>query len=64
MVESITKHPYVPRQTTYKNVEIQTHSLTLKEEEIEIRPRMFMRSYQSNETTELQKQPPIEEPST
>jgi len=43
---------------------LQDRNLALEEEEIEIRPRTFMRSYQSNETTELQKQPPIEEPST
>ena len=42
---------------------LQACSLTLEEKEMEIRPRPFMRMYQSNETTELQQQPPIKESS-
>ena len=41
MVESVTKHPYVSRQATYKNVEMDektltSRSLALEEEEMKI----------------------------
>jgi len=51
MVSSISKHAYVPRQATYKNVETDEETLTsscsfaLEEEEMENRPRSFMRYY-------------------
>ena len=43
---------------------LQSRSLALEEEEMEIRPRPFMRSYWSNETAEPYQQPSIEEKST
>ena len=43
---------------------LQAHSFTLEEEEMENRPRLFMRIYQSNKTTEKPQQPPVEEQST
>ena len=69
MVESIVKHLYAPRQTTHKNLTADEKTfasplLCLEEEEMEIRPWPFMRSYRLNETTEPQQQPPIEEKST
>ena len=69
MVGSISKHPSVPRQITYKNVErmkrlLRTHSLALEEEEMEIRSPPIMRSYRSNKTAESQQQTLIEKKST
>ena len=43
---------------------LQTHSLALGEEEMENRPRLFMRSYRSNEIAKPHQQPSIEEKST
>ena len=43
---------------------LQARCLALEEENIENPPRLFMRSYESNETVEPQSQPPIEEQST
>jgi len=67
MVRSISKHAYVPRQVTYKNVEPNEKTLTnprsfaLEEEEMENRSRPFMRYYWSNETAEPHQQPSIKE---
>jgi len=68
MVESISKHLYVPRQTTYKTWRrmrrlLQARNLALEEEEMENRSRPFMRSHQSNKTTEQHQQPLVEEQS-
>jgi len=43
---------------------LQAHSFALEEEEMENRPRPFMRSYQSNKTAEPHQQPLIEEQPT
>jgi len=65
MVGSISKHAYVLRQATYKNVEpdekiLTSHSFALEEEEMENRPRPFMRFYRSNETVKSRQQSLVE----
>jgi len=40
---------------------LQAHCLALEEEEMENQPRLFMRSYRSNETAEPQPQSPIKD---
>ena len=43
---------------------LQACCFALEEEEMEIRPQLFLRSYRLNETAESQHQPPIEKKST